>query len=156
MACPPCVEDASTRCQGPVTACVAPSTMPSRHAAGEEEPNAPAAAGSPPSVAGMPARRASLSFLAADFDSPRRSTVSSSGFATTARARSPLTREEVLALEDEVEQLILGACEETFASKFIAESPHKLRRIVRRFREHLGELPPVSPLCNAPWVSTCG
>ncbi len=64
-----------------------------------------------------------------------------------------LTREEVVALEDEVEQLILEHAED-IRSKFIAESPHKLRRIVRRFREHLGELPPVSPLCNAPWVST--
>jgi Fe-coproporphyrin III synthase len=36
---------------------------------------------------------------------------------------------------------------------FIAESPTKLRRISRRFREHLGQLSPNAPLCNAPWVS---
>jgi MoaA/NifB/PqqE/SkfB family radical SAM enzyme len=28
-----------------------------------------------------------------------------------------------------------------------------MRRIVRRFKEHLGECVPVAPMCNAPWVS---
>ena len=36
---------------------------------------------------------------------------------------------------------------------YIVESPAKLRNISRRFREHLGQLPPQAPVCNAPWVS---
>jgi len=36
---------------------------------------------------------------------------------------------------------------------YIAERPAKLRRISRRFREHLGQVSPESPTCNAPWVS---
>jgi Fe-coproporphyrin III synthase len=63
-----------------------------------------------------------------------------------------LSRREVDALESEVEILIRDNAEDIRA-KFIAESPEKLRRIVRRFREHLGDLAPVAPLCNAPWVS---
>jgi len=63
-----------------------------------------------------------------------------------------LTRGEVMALEEEVEALIRENAED-FRNKYIAESPEKMRRIVRRFKEHLGELAPVAPMCNAPWVS---
>jgi Fe-coproporphyrin III synthase len=63
-----------------------------------------------------------------------------------------LTGEEVKALENEVEALIKENAGD-IATKYIAESPAKLRRIVRRFKEHLGEFPPVAPNCNAPWVS---
>jgi MoaA/NifB/PqqE/SkfB family radical SAM enzyme len=63
-----------------------------------------------------------------------------------------LTRQEVTALENEVEALIQENAGD-IASKYIAESPAKLRRIVRRFKEHLGDFPPVAPKCNAPWVS---
>ena len=35
----------------------------------------------------------------------------------------------------------------------MAESPQKLRKIVRHFRAHLGYAEPVAPVCNAPWVS---
>ena len=63
-----------------------------------------------------------------------------------------LSREEVTALEDEVEALIREN-EEDILSKYIAESPAKLRRIVRRFKEHLGDFAPIAPQCNAPWVS---
>ncbi len=63
-----------------------------------------------------------------------------------------LNREEVKALENEVEALIHENAED-FRSKYIVESPDKLRRIVRRFQEHLGDFAPVSPQCNAPWVS---
>jgi len=37
------------------------------------------------------------------------------------------------------------------AAGFVAESPEKLRRIVRYFRSHLGQFAPVAPRCNAPW-----
>jgi MoaA/NifB/PqqE/SkfB family radical SAM enzyme len=63
-----------------------------------------------------------------------------------------LTRSEVEALEKEME-LLIEECNDAIQSKFIVESPSKLRRIVRRFHEHLGDLPPESPMCNAPWVS---
>ncbi|HXC94870.1 MAG TPA: radical SAM protein [Edaphobacter sp.] len=63
-----------------------------------------------------------------------------------------LTIEEVKALEDEVEQLI-AEYHSAIRHRYILESEDKLRNIPRRFREHLGELAPRSPMCNAPWVS---
>ena len=63
-----------------------------------------------------------------------------------------LSNEEVAALEIEVEQLIV-VYEADIRFEFIAESPAKLRRIPRRFREHLGQIHPEAPICNAPWVS---
>jgi Fe-coproporphyrin III synthase len=63
-----------------------------------------------------------------------------------------LSSEEVNGLEQEIEQLI-REYEEGIRHKYIAESAAKLRKISRRFREHLGEFSPQSPVCNAPWVS---
>jgi MoaA/NifB/PqqE/SkfB family radical SAM enzyme len=63
-----------------------------------------------------------------------------------------LNHKEVSALEEEIEQLILQF-EVSINHKYIAESASKLRRIARHFREHLGQLTPQSPICNAPWVS---
>jgi len=63
-----------------------------------------------------------------------------------------LNLEEIKALEEEIEQLIL-VYEAGINHKFIAEPAAKLRKIPRRFREHLGQLPPQAPICNAPWVS---
>jgi Fe-coproporphyrin III synthase len=63
-----------------------------------------------------------------------------------------LTRGEVTVLEEEVEALIRENAED-FRSKYIVESPEKMRGIERRFREHLRECVPVAPMCNAPWVS---
>jgi Fe-coproporphyrin III synthase len=63
-----------------------------------------------------------------------------------------LDLDEVKALEEEIEQLILQH-EAGINHKFIIESPSKLRKIARRFREHLGQLTPLAPTCNAPWVS---
>lgn len=63
-----------------------------------------------------------------------------------------LTGEEVGALEFEIEELILHFSDE-IRDKYISESVEKLRRIPRRFREHLGQASPQSPICNAPWVS---
>jgi Fe-coproporphyrin III synthase len=42
---------------------------------------------------------------------------------------------------------------ENECGKFVAESPEKLRKIVRHFRAHLGDVEPIAPVCNAPWVS---
>jgi MoaA/NifB/PqqE/SkfB family radical SAM enzyme len=63
-----------------------------------------------------------------------------------------LTLEETKSLEEEIEKLILEY-EADIAHKYIVESPVKLRKIPRRFREHLGMLSPEAPICNAPWVS---
>jgi MoaA/NifB/PqqE/SkfB family radical SAM enzyme len=63
-----------------------------------------------------------------------------------------LTLEETKAFEEEIERLILEY-EADIAHKYIVESPAKLRKIPRRFREHLGMLSPEAPICNAPWVS---
>jgi MoaA/NifB/PqqE/SkfB family radical SAM enzyme len=63
-----------------------------------------------------------------------------------------LNLEETSALEDEIELLILEY-ETGIDHKYIVESAAKLRKIPRRFREHLGQFPPQAPTCNAPWVS---
>jgi MoaA/NifB/PqqE/SkfB family radical SAM enzyme len=92
----------------------------------------------------------SISFLAAD--------VSSSAFnrelvwPVDRQNQVALTGSEVDALEKEMD-LLMEECSHEIAQRYIVESPEKLRRIVRRFREHRGELPPESPVCNAPWVS---
>ncbi len=64
-----------------------------------------------------------------------------------------LTPAEVAVLADEIEQLILEHADD-LRSRYIAETPEKLRRIIRRFRAHLGQTAPQSPICNAPWVSS--
>jgi MoaA/NifB/PqqE/SkfB family radical SAM enzyme len=63
-----------------------------------------------------------------------------------------LTEREVAGLEDEIEQLIAEHAGDIHRG-YISEGPAKLRRIARRFREHLGQASPESPTCNAPWVS---
>jgi len=63
-----------------------------------------------------------------------------------------LSLSELAVLEDSIETLI-DRGETEFGAGFIAESPEKLRRIVRHFRAHLGLEPAESPVCNAPWVS---
>ncbi len=63
-----------------------------------------------------------------------------------------LSRGEVVALEEEVEALVRENADD-FRARYIVESPEKMRRIARRFREHLGDCAPVAPMCNAPWVS---
>jgi Fe-coproporphyrin III synthase len=63
-----------------------------------------------------------------------------------------LSRAEIAALWAEAEALILENAAD-FHNRYIVESPEKLRRIVRRFEEHLGDFAPFAPQCNAPWVS---
>jgi len=56
---------------------------------------------------------------------------------------------QVEALEEEIERVIrYYDC-----GGFVVETPEKLRRIALHFRAHLGQASPVSPRCNAPWVS---
>ncbi len=63
-----------------------------------------------------------------------------------------LTREETKELEEEVD-LLIRDYEKEIASGFIREDTRKLRRLVGHFRAALGLERPVSPICNAPWVS---
>lgn len=92
----------------------------------------------------------SISFLAAD--------VSSSAFngqplsLLERQERVPLNAVEVESLEEEIQRLIQEHAGD-LASGFISESPAKLGRIVLHFRACLGQLEPVAPRCNAPWVS---
>jgi MoaA/NifB/PqqE/SkfB family radical SAM enzyme len=92
----------------------------------------------------------SISFLAAD--------VSSHAFNRELvwpgerQTEIALASAEIAILENEIESLI-DQYQSEIAERYIVESPEKLRRITRRFREHLSEVPPEAPICNAPWVS---
>ncbi len=92
----------------------------------------------------------SISFLAADLTSEafNRPLV----WPGQRQSEIGLNLKELRALEEEIEQLILQY-EAAIDHKYIAESASKLRRIARRFREHLGQLTPQAPICNAPRVS---
>ncbi|MGE5325465.1 MAG: radical SAM protein [Deltaproteobacteria bacterium] len=59
---------------------------------------------------------------------------------------------EIEVLADEIESLIREYCED-IRSEFVVEDAAKLRRIVLHFRARLGQVAPVAPRCNAPWVS---
>jgi MoaA/NifB/PqqE/SkfB family radical SAM enzyme len=90
----------------------------------------------------------SISFLAADltseaFNRPQ-------GWPAERQASVALNGEEVNLLENEIETMILELSEDP---AYVLETPEKLRRIVYHFRAHLGMVKPVSPRCNAPWVS---
>ena len=88
-----------------------------------------------------------ISFLAADLTSDAFNRAGAS--LADRQSRTSLTAEQLPALEAGIELVIrTGEC-----GGFVAESPEKLRRIVRHFRAHLGYAEPAAPLCNAPWVS---
>ena len=92
----------------------------------------------------------SISFLAADvasvaFNRP-------GGWPMKRQSAVALRPDEIDLLEQEVE-FVIEQHSDDLASGFVVESAEKLRRIVRHFRAQLGELPPVAPICNAPWVS---
>jgi MoaA/NifB/PqqE/SkfB family radical SAM enzyme len=92
----------------------------------------------------------SISFLPADITSGafnRRE-----GWTQERQNEIALTHDELRTLEDEIENLI-STHQEDIRSGFIVESSAKLRRVADRFREYLYHLPPISPHCNAPWVS---
>ncbi len=63
-----------------------------------------------------------------------------------------LSPKEVVALELEID-LLIREYSDDIRSKYIVESPEKLRRISQHFRAHLGQIPAQAPRCNAPWVS---
>jgi Fe-coproporphyrin III synthase len=92
----------------------------------------------------------SMSFLAVDADSKAYN--HPNGWSTDNHKRVVLDGSSIDILEAEVEKLI-SEYEGDLESKFVVETPAKLRRIVLHFRAALGQLPPVSPRCNAPWVS---
>jgi MoaA/NifB/PqqE/SkfB family radical SAM enzyme len=92
-----------------------------------------------------------VSFLAADltsgaFNRPE-------GWTSQRQSCVALAPEEIECLSDEIEALI-GENGQDIAAGFVVESPAKLRRIVRHFRAHAGQIAPEAPRCNAPWVST--
>jgi len=92
----------------------------------------------------------SISFLAADVTSEAFNRPG--GWSVKRQSTVALGPEEIAMLEQEVELLIQHHADD-IASGFVVESEEKLRRIVRHFRAQLGELPPLAPSCNAPWVS---
>lgn len=92
----------------------------------------------------------SISFLAADMTSEAFNRPG--GWPAKRQNTVALGREDIAALEQEVE-LLIREHRDDIASGFVAESAEKLRRIVRHFRAQLGEIAPVAPACNAPWVS---
>jgi MoaA/NifB/PqqE/SkfB family radical SAM enzyme len=88
-----------------------------------------------------------ISFLAADVTSTafNRAEVWNSG----RQSSVALAADELTKLESEIESIV----SENECNGFVAESPAKLRRIVRHFRAGLGLIDPLAPVCNAPWVS---
>ena len=92
----------------------------------------------------------SISFLAADLTSTAFNRPE--GWAADRQAEVGLRAEELVELEKKI-----GDLSEThagdFESGFILERPEKLRRIAHHFRAQLGLAEPISPRCNAPWVS---
>jgi Fe-coproporphyrin III synthase len=92
----------------------------------------------------------SISFLAADVTSEAFNRPG--GWAAELQNGIALSAQEVYALENEVEGLIREHRDD-ISSGFLMENAAKLRRIVLHFRAHLGQLAPVAPRCNAPWVS---
>jgi Fe-coproporphyrin III synthase len=92
----------------------------------------------------------SISFLAAD--------ISSSAFNREERwtverqDEISLGPAELIELEEEIE-LLIQMHQEDIDKGFIKEGNAKLRKIGARFRERIEGTPPISPICNAPWVS---
>jgi MoaA/NifB/PqqE/SkfB family radical SAM enzyme len=92
----------------------------------------------------------SISFLAADLTSSAFNRAS--GWTQDHTALVALSAGEVDELERELDRMLQRYAPE-IASGFIAENRQKLKRIALHFRAHLGLAEPVSPICNAPWVS---
>lgn len=92
----------------------------------------------------------SISFLAADLTSSAFNRAS--GWTQDHTALVALSAGEVDELERELDRMLQRFAPE-IASGFIAENRQKLKRIALHFRAHLGLAEPVSPICNAPWVS---
>lgn len=93
----------------------------------------------------------SISFLAADTSSEAFNRAQAWNEARQGTVR--LEEAEIATLSDAIEALVREHPED-FASRFIQESPEKLRRIVHHFRSQLGLAEAVAPRCNAPWTSS--
>ena len=91
-----------------------------------------------------------ISFLAADLTSE--AFIRPVSWSAERQSEVALSCEEIGALDAEVDALIDERIADIDAG-YIAESPGKLRRIVRHFRAHLGLERNESPQCNAPWTS---
>jgi MoaA/NifB/PqqE/SkfB family radical SAM enzyme len=88
-----------------------------------------------------------ISFLAADttseaFNRP-------GGWQSSRQSEVAVSMADLGLLEQQIEALITSEC----GRGFVAETPEKLRRIVRHFRAHFEAQNPEAPRCNAPWVS---
>jgi len=92
----------------------------------------------------------SISFLAVDVNS--RAFNRPDGWADDRQDTVALKASEVEQLGSEVEALIREHAED-LSSGFVAENAEKLHRLPRHFQAHLGQVEPVAPRCNAPWVS---
>ncbi len=92
----------------------------------------------------------SISFLAVDITSQAFNRPE--GWPLDRQADMRLALGDIEGLEKEIESLIQGMVDK-IPTRFVVESPEKLRRIPRHFRALLGEFQPMAPLCNAPWVS---
>ncbi len=90
----------------------------------------------------------SISFLATDVTSTAFNR--SMKWPSRRQAQIALTETEIDALENEIELMI---SEEGAIPGFILETREKLQRILRHFRAQIGLSNPISPACNAPWVS---
>lgn len=93
----------------------------------------------------------SISFLAIDLVTDAFNRLG--GWPPVRQGALALDAEEVDELDQEI-TLLTDEHREDLASGYIAESGEKLRRIPAHFRAHLGQVAPVAPRCNAPWVST--
>jgi MoaA/NifB/PqqE/SkfB family radical SAM enzyme len=91
-----------------------------------------------------------ISFLAADLTSTAFN--HKTQWSTDRQAEVGISFEQMKELEDEVEHLI-REYESEIESGFIREDARKLRRLLAHFKAALGLERPVSPICNAPWVS---
>lgn len=92
----------------------------------------------------------SISFLAADLSSAAFNRAE--GWPEERRSAVRLDSGEVDELAREIDMLIREN-EADIRARFILENASKLRKIVRHFRVQLGQCSPVSPPCDAPWVS---
>ncbi len=88
-----------------------------------------------------------ISFLAVDvksnaFNRPQ-------GWTGGRQSPVSLSIEDLPGLESQIEAIVRA----NECGGFVAESPEKLRKILRHFQAQLGVVEAVAPVCNAPWVS---
>ncbi len=94
---------------------------------------------------------AQISFLGADISTTAFNR--DGGWGIERVSEVALTLEETLQLEQILEKSFIDL-KRQYETKFIAESPKKMRRIVQYYKaiNKAGEFP--EPICNAPWVSS--